>query len=156
MPRKKRTLIVSSIGLIALIMFLGLFINNRYFFNPVFYKKDNITYLPWTWYKNPMSIEYNSMDLNSTNGWKTIKIKNKQEIKVVFDELKKSQQISEYDDKNSRFLNEIIIRSSDDSVDLDIFVGADGKSAQVKSTNTFVKLTNKLTELVNKRMKETK
>jgi len=156
LPRKKRTLIVSSIGLIALIMFLGLFINSRYFFNPFFYKKDNITYLPWTWYKNPMSIEYNSMDLNSTDGWKTIKIKNNQEIKVVFDELKKSQQISEYDDENSRFLNEIIIRSSDDSVDLDIFVGADGKSAQVKSTNTFMKLTNKLTELVNKRMKETK
>ena len=156
MPGKKRILIVSSIGLTALIIFLCLFSNNRYFFNPVFYKKDKITYLPWTLYKNPMSIEYNSLDLNSTDGLKTIKIMNNQEIKVVFDELKKSQQISEYDDKNSRLLNEIIIRPSDGSVDLDIFISADGKFAQVKSTNTFVKLTNKLTELVNKRMKETK
>lgn len=153
MEQRKKVLITS---LIVIVVLLGFFINTKYFFNPILYKKDNITYLPWNWYTNPMSIEYNSLDLISSYGWKTIKIKDKQEINLVFEELKKSEQISEYKTVNSKILNEIIIRPSNDSVVLDAFIYDNGKIARVNSTGTFVRLTSKLTELVNKRMKEAK
>jgi hypothetical protein len=156
LTQRKKILIACSIVLIALVVLSGLFINNKYFFNPILYKKDNITYLNWTWYTNPLSIEYDSLKIGSSQGWKTIKIKDKQEIKIVFEELKKSEQIPEYKNIDLKLLHEVIIRPSNGSVVLDVFIDGGGKFAKLNSSNTFLKLTDKLTKLVNKRMKETK
>ena len=153
MKQKNKILIACSIVIIVL---LGLFINTKFFFNPILYKKDNITYLPYSWYTNPMSIEYNSLDLNSPDGWKTIIIKDKKEIRFVIDELKRGEQILESKPINPNILNEIIIRPSNGSVVLDVFIYTNKKIARVNSTSTFKRLTNKLTELINKRMKEAK
>ncbi len=48
------------------------------------HKRYAAAHLPWTWYKNPLQLEYGVLD---DDGWKFTKVTDKNEIKKVFTEL---------------------------------------------------------------------
>lgn len=49
--------IASALGLAALLA-AGLYVRATYFFNPLPFKKDEVTHLPWTWYRRPMAVDF--------------------------------------------------------------------------------------------------
>lgn len=55
-----------------------------YFFDPFSHRRYAAAHLPWTWYKNPLQLEYGVLD---DEGWKFIHVTDRDEIKKVFAEL---------------------------------------------------------------------
>ncbi|EPZ42468.1 hypothetical protein N007_14885 [Alicyclobacillus acidoterrestris ATCC 49025] len=47
-----------SFGFVLLIVaaLLGTYIHDKYFFNPLTFRNNDILYLPWKWYTKPLSV----------------------------------------------------------------------------------------------------
>lgn len=73
---------------IALLFCTSMYIHSKYFFNTITFKKDNITYLPFSWYQKPMVYSYRSFTNNKVKGEK---IENNKDISFIYRELKKSK-----------------------------------------------------------------
>lgn len=153
MIKRKNILIL---GVVIVVICLSFFINSKYLFSPFSYKKDDVSYLSWGSYTNPMSVRYNSLDLKASDIWKTIKIEDTKEAKFIFEELKKGKKVSVHSAVNNNISREVIITSSNGTVVLNVFIDNDIKLARIKSTNTVKTLTKSLVNMINKRMKETK
>jgi hypothetical protein len=54
----KRSLVVASALGLAALLAAGLYVRATYFFNPLTFEKNEVTYLPWTWYKRPLAVEF--------------------------------------------------------------------------------------------------
>lgn len=91
---KFRKIIFIIISIIICI-FGVLYINTTYFFNPITFKNDSITHLPFTMYKNPMVYSfqyYEKSDLYIEN------INDEKTISLIFKELKKSNILGPVED----------------------------------------------------------
>jgi len=65
-----------------------IYFNSTYFFSPILYKPDSITYLPFYWYKRPMTYQYYTYKNNKIKS----EIKDSDsDIRFIYDELKKSK-----------------------------------------------------------------
>lgn len=60
---RKRWLILASV----LVIVCGVFIyfQQRYFFNPLTFRNNNILYLPFSWYKKPLQVQVVELNLGS-------------------------------------------------------------------------------------------
>jgi hypothetical protein len=84
--KRKRIFIILTI--IALLFCTTFYIHSKYFFNPITFKEDNITYLPFTWYQKPMIYSYRSLVNNKIKGEN---IERDKDISFIYRELKKSK-----------------------------------------------------------------
>ncbi|NLY53789.1 MAG: hypothetical protein GX060_04095 [Firmicutes bacterium] len=66
-----------------------LYLNQCFFFTPLSHRRYAAAHLPWTWYKNPLQVEYGVL---AADGWKFTKVTDKAEIKMVFAELSRAAQ----------------------------------------------------------------
>jgi hypothetical protein len=109
---KRKVVIIILILLIPIIV--SIYIHKKYFFNPITFKQDSITYLPFTWYEKPLTYSY----ISRTNGKiKGKNIKNDKDINFMYKELKKSKLIGPIISMNRMIENkplagELIIYSS--------------------------------------------
>ncbi len=56
-------------------------------FNPLTFSQDDVVYLPWSWYKAPLQLEYGVLD---DHGWHFVRVSDVQEIRSVYAELRKA------------------------------------------------------------------
>lgn len=56
-------------------------------FNPLTFSQDAVVYLPWSWYKAPLQLEYGVLD---DQGWRFVRVSDVQEIRSVYAELRKA------------------------------------------------------------------
>ncbi|HBK86425.1 MAG TPA: hypothetical protein DDZ53_10385, partial [Firmicutes bacterium] len=89
MPRRKRIFTVLVTACVVAVTLL--YASRCFFFSPSTYRRCAAAYLPWTWYKNPLQLEYGVLD---EDGWKFTKTTDKSEIHTVFTELSLSVQQS--------------------------------------------------------------
>lgn len=82
MPQKRNPWTIVAAGTVAIVSLL--YLNQLFFFTPLAYKHCAAAHLPWTWYKNPLQLEYGVLD---EDGWKFTKVTDKDEIKKIFVEL---------------------------------------------------------------------
>lgn len=149
---KKSIVVLFSIIAIAIVSGFVL-LNMNYFYNPLTFKKDHITYLEWDWYKKPLVLEYSVLDIEE--GWKVYKVNDQREVKFVFDELKKSP--FNYDEKFEMTdeIKELIIRSDNKSIVLIVREKADTTFQVNNNTpNLQIDLTEDLMKLFNKRFSQ--
>jgi hypothetical protein len=86
--KKNHFTIVAALAAVAIGL---LYFNQCFFFGPFSHKRYTVAHLPWTWYKNPLQLEYGVLD---DEGWKFTKVTNKDEIMKVFAELSRCTEIS--------------------------------------------------------------
>jgi hypothetical protein len=77
---------------ILVVSVISICINHIYFFNPITFQQDKITYLPWHSYKNSLQVEY----LVSGEKQEKFTVQDSSEVKFVFEELKKSSPINQH------------------------------------------------------------
>ncbi len=141
------------IAVLAIAAIAGyVFISNVYFFNPLLFRRNEITYLPWSWYKNPLQIEYCVLD---EDGWRFTKSTDADEIRDFFRELQKGiSQTSETPDNQDRASVWVAVRRLDDGVVLLALKGhEDGKRFMVQD-NVPVQLSDSLRSLLQNRLSE--
>lgn len=146
---KKRLILL----LLGIAIFSGfIFINSNYFYSPLTFKKDHITYLEWDWYKKPLVLEYSVLE---EEGWKVFEINDQKEVGFVFDQLKESPFSYQEDFKSSDIIRELIIRSNNESIVLRVRQ-KDNKIFEVKNNtpDLYIEVTEELKELFDKRFKE--
>ena len=110
--KRKRILIILIAT--ALLLCTSLYIHSKYFFNPITFKKDNITYLPFSWYEKPMMYSYESLtnkNISSEN------IQSDKDINFIYRELKKSKiigpiQLENGTELSKPLIGQLIINSS--------------------------------------------
>ena len=86
MNRKKGIIIALILAILGIGTYF--YIRSTYFFSPIFFKTDSITYLPFYEYKRPMTYQYYSYKNNKVKG----DIKDgEDDISFIYDELKKSK-----------------------------------------------------------------
>lgn len=84
----------------------------NFFFNPITFKRDEVTYLPWSWYKNPLVLEY-LVDDGNHPGWKVYDVTDSAEIKYIFSELKRAP-VVDYDISEQTYsIKRVYIRQYD-------------------------------------------
>jgi hypothetical protein len=148
--------------IILIIVVSVIFINHIYFFNPITFQKDKITYLPWYWYKKPLQVEY----LVSGEKWKTYIVQDSSEVKFVISELKKSSQINQQqatsDTEGNKAMITVEIRQLQDGKNAPGIIllqaqGYEGSSIirTGRKMESF-KITNDLKNLIVKRVKQAK
>ncbi|ARI78354.1 hypothetical protein [Halobacillus mangrovi] len=82
----KKLIYILGIGLILLSSII--YIDQRYFFNPVVFSKDAVTPYDWLDYERPLTMTYVNVDESR----KTIRIKEEREIRNLIEALKESPQ----------------------------------------------------------------
>jgi hypothetical protein len=144
--KKLFILVFISIFLIGTLVY----INTTYYFNPIIFKKDEVTYLDWNWYKNPLTLEYLVLE---NDGWKVKYVDDVKEIKFVFSQLKKSTIIysPEIEYKSDIEIREVLVRSEDRGILLRVRQEWDGSKFVLKHNMTYLELTDDLIELFEKR-----
>jgi hypothetical protein len=76
--------------IIAISVYIGgylVYINNTYFFNPLSFKKDSITYFPYDIYQKPMAYTYEKGGYTGKGDF----IKNETHIKFLYKQFKQSK-----------------------------------------------------------------
>lgn len=125
-------------------------ISNMYFFNPLLFRRNEITYLPWSWYKKPLQIEY---FVREEDGWKSIKSTETAEIRQLFRELHKGlQPVPVKPDDHDRLSIWIAIRRVQDGVVLLALEGYEDSPYFMVRDNVPVELSDSLMELLQKRL----
>jgi hypothetical protein len=87
----KKKIMIATIVILLLTIF-GLYINSTYFFSPLTFRQDNITYLPFTWYSTPMIYSYEGHD--KFLGVSGYDIKNNADIRFIYKQLKMGKVIN--------------------------------------------------------------
>ncbi|MGP4075371.1 hypothetical protein [Halobacillus sp. K22] len=80
----KKLIIIT--GIIFTILLSLVYIDQRYFFNPVKFSQDAVTPHEWNEYERPMTLTYYKLE----DGRQTVTIKTEQEIKALLSTLKES------------------------------------------------------------------
>lgn len=130
-----------------------LYASRCFFFSPLAYRRCAAAYLPWTWYKNPLQLEYGVLD---EDGWKFAKIMDDGEIHMVFDELSycAQQSVDDYAAAGDGAQVWFGVRRLSDGA---ILLSAEGWEHspyfQIKDLATIC-LTQKLQELLANRLKQ--
>ncbi|OIJ20119.1 hypothetical protein BKP45_10040 [Anaerobacillus alkalidiazotrophicus] len=124
------------------------YITTTYYFNPITFKKDDVTYLEWSWYKKPLTLEYLVLE---GDDWKVKYIDDENEIKFVFDELKKSPIIYNFEIEYKSEIREVIVRSGDGGILLRVRQEWAGDKFILKHNMTYLELTDDLIELFDNR-----
>ena len=162
--KRKRILII----LIAAVLLLStsLYVHSKYFFNPLTFKEDNITYLPFSWYEKPMKYSYVSFVNGNIKGEN---IEREKDIKFIYAELKKSKIIGPVQLKNGtvtsrQFVGGLVINSPKCTVTVLKWFGKDSEVCEVsgeyiidnKKTNTQleVELTSDLKKFLLSKFQE--
>jgi hypothetical protein len=146
--------------IILIVVVSVIFINQIYFFNPISFQKDKITYLPWYWYKKPLQVEY----LVSGEVWKTFIVQDSSEVKFIISELKKSSQINQQqatsDTEANKAMITVDIRQLQKHAPGIILLHAQGyEGSSIIRTGRQMesfKITNELTLHIEKRVKQAK
>jgi len=80
----KRSLIIAGVLVITLLLLAGFYIRAAFVFNPLTFTKDEITDLPWTWYKQPVVFELVMRDPKEVR-----RISDEAQVRHVIDEFRK-------------------------------------------------------------------
>ncbi|MDB5053197.1 MAG: hypothetical protein JWM44_1247 [Bacilli bacterium] len=147
---------------ILVVSVISIYINHIYFFNPISFKQDKITYLSWNWYKKPLQVEY----LVAGEKLKTYIFQDSSEVKIVISELKKSspinQQQSTSDTEGNKAMITVDIRQLQDGNNAPGIILLHAQGYEGSSTirtgrimETF-KITDDLKNLIEKRVKQAK
>ncbi|RXJ04394.1 hypothetical protein DS745_03140 [Anaerobacillus alkaliphilus] len=139
-------------------MLLGgiwLFFHFTYFFNPLTFKKDDVTYLPWSWYENPLTIEYMVLE---DEGWQGKIVDDGSEVKFVIDQLKSSPVIQDADREeyqtSDNIIRLIVLRRGDDAILLEVRQEWEGNVFYFTHNRVFVKVTEELEMLFEERFSQ--
>ena len=135
------------------------FINKSFLYNPLTFKKDEVTHDSWIEYKKPLEITYYVI---KRGGRESIVITDPEEIRLVFEELKEGVKYKVAVDKDKPLLSVLeksgrkmaiaITRLSDDSV---LFTGTGyEESGLVSGRRVFIEFTDNLERLLKKRLDE--
>lgn len=73
-----------SFGILVLLVSSLIYLEHRYFFNPLSFKKDVITPHSWIDYKHPMTLTY----FNFKDGRESAKVEQEEEVRLFIEELK--------------------------------------------------------------------
>lgn len=98
------TVLAASIG-------VWTYIRQVYFFNPLTFHKDDVTYLPFKWYRNPLLVEYHQS--NHINQKKDVSFTNRNDVEAMIQRLRQAEplptapQLSSYDRMNEE---DVLIR----------------------------------------------
>jgi hypothetical protein len=138
---------------VALVIILVIAIQ-RFMFNPLLFRSNDVTYNDWSYYTYPAKIEYLYSD--DKNGW-TIgeESSNKKEIKYIFSEMKDSLEqgkLPQNEYSNSAIGKEmkLIIRRYDGLILLQFDYYEDGNIADLSNGN-FIKIPPDLKSKILKR-----
>ena len=84
--RKKtvRSLVLWLVVLAIVLVSATVYIDKKYFFDPLTFRNNNVLYLPWSWYKKPLNIQ---IATGTGAPSKVVKIDNQGEIRLVISEL---------------------------------------------------------------------
>jgi hypothetical protein len=147
--KKRYILLILCVAIVSGFILL----NTSYFYNPLTFEKDHITYLEWDWYKKPLVLEYSVLE--NEEGWKIFKINDQKEVKFVFNQLKKSPFIHDEEFESSDGIRELVIRSNSGGIVLRVRQKSDN-TFQVKNNtpNLYIDLTEDLMELLDKRFNQ--
>jgi hypothetical protein len=107
-------------------LLLAAWIHPGFFFNPLTFHKDDVTYLPWSWYKSPLRLEYVDQ---STNQVRMRTVDDQAEVRRVFAELKRG--LGATQDGSARPGNPFVvaIRLAPDGYDVLFVYGTIGSNA---------------------------
>jgi hypothetical protein len=126
-----------------------------YFFNPITFKKDHVTYLPWSWYENPLTIEYMVL---GKEGWLIKKVDERKEVKFVIDELKDSPVIQDPEREeyktSDNTIRRIMLRRGDDVILLEVSQEWEGNVYNLSHNQVFIKVSKELEELLMERFSQ--
>lgn len=79
-------------GSLILVVFCAyIYIDQRYFFNPIAFNQDHITPYHWTEYERPVTITYYDLETERT----TYKLEQEQEVRKFLEEMKNSPPLKE-------------------------------------------------------------
>jgi hypothetical protein len=129
--------------ILTIIVIILVIVNQKFIFNPLLFRSNEVTYNDWSSYTYPAKIEYLYSD--DKNGW-TIgkKSSNKKEIKYIFSELKdglEQGKLPQNEYSNSAIGKEmkLIIRRFDGLILLQFDYYEDGIIADLSNGN-FIKI----------------
>lgn len=88
--RKKSSRIWSVIIGVVLLVGTAGYVHEKYFFNPLTFRNNDVLYLPWQWYTKPMYMQIAELSLSTK---KPAEIKSSSQIRDVISELEKGSTI---------------------------------------------------------------
>jgi hypothetical protein len=142
------------ISLTVVLVIILVIVNQKFMFNPLLFRSNEVTYNDWSDYTYPAKIEYLYSD--DTNGWTIGKeSSNQKEIKYIFSELKDSLEqgkLSQNEYSISAIGKEmkLIIRRFDGRILLQFDYYEDGNIADLSNGN-FIKIPDDLKSKLLKR-----
>lgn len=128
----------------------AVYLNCSYFFNPLTFKQNEVTHLPWRWYRNPLQLEYAVLD---DDGWKMLTITDHAEISLVFQELQRGARQMAGSESSGRRVWLGIRRQTDGAILLSVNGQEQAETCQLEG-ETSVILTEKLQQLLEERLQQ--
>ncbi len=113
---KKKILLVT--GIIIIICLSVLYINKRYFFNPMAFNKDRITSHEWSDYQRPLTMTY--VDFEGKR--KTYTIEDEDKIRDVIQELKKCTDLDKESGSTGEVKGGLTLKSQNKNHLLDVLI----------------------------------
>jgi len=127
------------------------YLSCSYFFNPLTFKQNEVTHLPWRWYKNPLQLEYAVLD---EDGWKMITVTDHAEIGLVFRELQNgAKQAPTGGEPAGRQVWLGVRRQTDGAILLSVTGQEQASTCQI-ADETCVILTDRLQQLLEQRLQQ--
>ncbi len=73
--------------LLVLFASMCIYVSSTFVFNPFTYRPNELTNLPWSWYRGPLQVEYGVLE---DGGWRFVKVADTSIAKDLFRELGRS------------------------------------------------------------------
>jgi hypothetical protein len=138
--------------LVLLAIFGCVYVYLNYFFNPLTFRQDDVTYLSWGDYTRLVQVEYLLFD---ETGCKKKTVTNEAEVQRVFDQLKQGLTLVPSADKLNEQqggLNLVIRRLDDEAIVLNVEGFAGQGQVTLSHNNRRVELTEDLKQLIAERL----
>jgi hypothetical protein len=140
------------VTLVLLAIFGCVYVYLNYFFNPLTFRQDDVTYLSWGNYTRLVQVEYLLFD---ETGCKKKTVTNEAEVQRVFDQLKQGLTLVQSADKLNEQqgrLNLVIRRLDDEAIVLNVVGFAGQGQVTLSHNNRRVELTEDLKQLIAERL----
>jgi hypothetical protein len=140
------------VTLVLLAIFGCVYVYLNYFFNPLTFRQDDVTYLSWGNYTRLVQVEYLLFD---ETGCKKKTVTNEAEVQRVFDQLKQGLTLVQSADKLNEQqgrLNLVIRRLDDEAIVLNVEGFAGQGQVTLSHNNRRVELTEDLKQLIAERL----
>jgi hypothetical protein len=140
------------VTLVLLAIFGCVYVYLNYFFNPLTFRQDDVTYLSWGNYTRLVQVEYLLFD---ETGCKKKTVTNEAEVQRVFDQLKQGLTLVPSADKLNEQqggLNLVIRRLDDEAIVLNVEGFAGQGQVTLSHNNRRVELTEDLKQLIAERL----